>query len=291
MFFPPRTIPPATLRRRVPWCAVLIMLIAAGCATVRRGSPLERGELPEDAPSPALILADLVKNDRAIVSFRAGGSFTLEWPEKGVKKVKAFRGGRVLFRRPADLYVQGNHRVTNMPLFKLISIGQEFLMEFPGSQENSFYELEGEEFTDVPFPVSPSDIAREMFLPETWGEITPSEFHLAGYHRDRQSYAVAVGRRDRPKRVIEVARVENALGAWVIIQNERRGEDGRVYAVTQLGDYHIVDGVAFPARVEAYFPTEDVRMIFELRNVRVNTPLSDSDFDLYGRARELGLLR
>ena len=115
-----------------------LSLALCGCAGL--GQRVELASLPDGAPTAAEILRDLAENDAPIANFRGAGTFVIESPE--FDAVKKFRGN-IKFRRPADLYVQGNHKITNIPLFKLICVGPEFLMEFPGSQDQSFYQREG----------------------------------------------------------------------------------------------------------------------------------------------------
>ncbi len=257
-----------------------------GCASL--GPAVERAGAPENAPSPGEILADLAANDNAIQSFRAGGTFTLESPK--LESTQRFRGGRILFRRPADLYVQGNHRVTNMAIFKLYCAGEEFLMEFPTQQEQSFYQFEGEQFEDVPFSVSPSDIAREMFLPEDWDALASGGVTLAKYDAGHGTATLEVRSAAGASRVIDVVRVAGEAPGWAISRNERRDETGRTLAVTTLGDYRAYESVRFPSSVEAWFPTEETRMTIEIRTVQFNGEIEDKYFDLRARAAELGLM-
>lgn len=271
-----------TLRLIVSVVPILVFPACAGLAPV-----LERTVGTQNAPKLALILSDLEKNDARIQSFRAAGTFTLESPE--FDAIRKFRRGRVMFRRPNALYVQGNHRITNMTLFKLISVGKEFLIEFPTNKDESYYQLEGEEFEDIPFSVSPSDIVREMFLPESWGELGRREARVTAYDAERQVATVELGARNRPRRRIEVTQVNPENPVWVIIRNELLEPDGERIAITLSSDYRTFDGVHFPSTVDVFFPTEMTRMIFELRNVRMNVELPDEAFDIRERIRELNL--
>lgn len=263
---------------------VVLLLAGAGCANL--GEPVTRTELPLGAPTAEAIVADLAANDAAIETFRAAGSFVLESPK--LEATQRFRGGRILFRRPADLYVQGNHRVTNIPLFRLTAVGDEFLMEFPTSKEDSFYQLEGEEFADVPFSVAPAEIAREMFLAEDWSALEADEVRVIDYDPAAETATLAVGKGRRPRRLVTVARVNPDAPAWVVIRNERY-EDNQLLAVTELGQYRVEEGIHFPAYVDAYFPTESTRMQFDLRTIHLNRPIDNAEFNVRQRAWELGL--
>ena len=46
----------------------------------------------------------------------------------------------------------------------------------------------------------------------------------------------------------------------------------------------------FPEGVDVFFPTEETRMSFTLKDIRLNADMSSSTFDIQTRARELGLL-
>ena len=272
-------------KRTLPRCAAAtILACAAGCAGL--GERVGRADLPAGAPSSETLLRDLAANDARIERFRSGGTFQIESPD--LDAIQRFRGF-ILFSRPDKLYVQGNHRITNIPVFKLTCNGPEFVMEFPGSMDQSFYQVEGEQFEDVPFSVSPSDIAREMFLSEDWSALRPREARVAGYDAESQTVSLAIGPPNAPRRVVELMHVDPADPRWVPRRNTRLLEDGAVLAVTTLNEYTNVEGALFPTKVDAHFPTEATRMTFSMNRVRLGADAPDDDFDVRGRARELNL--
>ncbi len=273
--------PPSAL---YPLIIPALIFALSGCAGM--GRRIEPASLPEGAPTVTEILRDLAANDGRIANFRGAGTFILESPE--FDAVKKFRGS-IKFRRPADLYVQGNHRLTGIPLFKLTCVGPEFLMEFPGSRDQSFYKLEGEQFDDVPFSVSPSDIAREMFLPEAWSEIGRRDARVIGFDPERNVATLSIGPRSAPRRWIEVTRINPENPTWVVVLNVRLAEGGRVIAETRLAEYNAIGAAMFPTEVEAWFPTEATRMTFNMRNIQLNTDLPPETFDIRTRALELQL--
>jgi len=259
-------------------------ILAAGCAGL--GQSVDRTSLPDGAPSSEEVLRDLAANDSLIQSFRSGGSFTIEAPE--LKAIKTFSGS-IRFRRPADLSVIGRQRVLQVTVFKLICVGQEFLMEFPNSKDQSFYQLEGEQFEDVPFSVSPSDIAREMFLPEDWAAVKRRDARIIDFDPTAETAVMTLSLDGHPRRVLEVGRVNEQDPRWVLRKNTRLADNGAVLAVTTLDDYTLADGALFPTRVEAVFPTEETRMRFAMREVRLNAAVPDEYFNIRERARELNL--
>jgi hypothetical protein len=264
-----------------PFLAVML----AGCVTKPQTVPL--GEIPAGAPTAAAILADLERTDREIENFRGAVTYELESPLLDGRK--RFRGS-VRFRRPHDLYVEGNHHITRIPVFKLMCVGPEFLMEFPGNRSENFYQIEGNLYDDVPFSVAPSDIAREMFFSEDWAALRTRDVRLVGFDSVSGVASLEILDRGTVRRRITVQRAAGDPGRWVVIRNHRFNDQGLLIAETTLDGYMTDGEVVFPTRVEAWYPTEETRMSMELRNVRPNTVIEDSVFDIQGRARELRLL-
>ena len=265
--------------------ATIATACVAGCASL--GTTVGGVVSPAAAPSAQAVLADLQENAEAIKSFRAAGTFTLSSPE--FDAIKRFRSGRIMFRKPSDLYIQGNQRITNMPLFKLISVGKEFLIEVPTNYKENYYRFEGEDFEDVPFSVSPSDIAREIFLPEDWGRLARREVRVVEYDESRRIATLHIGPRGRPRRIVEAALIDRVHPVWAVIRHERL-EGGKTVAETKFDDYRVQDSILYPASVDTYFPTEDTRLTLSLRTMRLNIELPEDLFDVRGRARELNLI-
>jgi len=261
--------------------SLLLFAIAfslSGCA--RLGERVEFGLAGPDVPRAGEILSALAANDAAVENFRAAGSFTLESPD--FEATKMFRDGAIAFRRPAGLSVRGRNAI-GMEMFRLTSVGSEFLIDFPASRDEPYYRVEGEQFASVPFSVSPSDIAREMFLPEDWENLRRREARVIAYDAAEQTAVLEIGPRSEPRR-----RVTVKGPPWVVVKNERI-EAGQTVAVTTKGDYRVVDGVRFPAYIDAQFPGEQTRLTFEMRKILPNTEIPDSLFDIKTRAREVGV--
>lgn len=251
-----------------------------GCTHL--GQRVERIALPPGTPEIESILADLSANDSAISSFKATGSFTLESPD--LSGTKTFKNGLILFRRPADLSVLGRNHL-NIAVFRLTSVGSEFLIEFPASRDEPYYQFEGEQFANVPFSVSPSDIAREMFLPEQWTKIGKRDARIVAYDSTGQTAVIEIGAKRAPRRRIVVSGPP-----WVVVHSERLNEkDGTTLAVTAREDYTDISGIKFPTSIDADFPTEQTRMSFKMRKIFPNIELDKAEFDIRARARELGI--
>ncbi|MBX7258952.1 MAG: hypothetical protein K1Y02_21495 [Candidatus Hydrogenedentes bacterium] len=255
--------------------AALLGLVA-GCATL--GQRVEHTELAPGAPTAQEVRAALAENDAKLTNFRAAGSFTIESPE--LKATERFPSGMVAFRKPGDLHVEGRIKL-NIVAFELTSRGNEFLIEFPTKRdvdERYYYRLEGEVIESVPFSVSPSDVAREMFIPEEWARIPERHMRVIAYDAAAQEATLLIGPARHPRRRIVVHGPP-----WVVVKNERLLESGDPLAVTLLSDYHVSDGVMFPAKIDVSFPTQQARMTFEMRNIRINTTLDDALFRIAWR--------
>ena len=261
------------------------LCLLAGCA--RLGERVDVAESSEDLPEIEQILADLVENDAAVSNMKASGVFKIESPK--LESRKKFRG-RLVFQRPDRLYVEGSKLAGAVVVFKMVCVGPEFLMEFPGEKEQNFYALEGAEFEDVDFSVSPTDIVREMFLPEDWAKIKKRSLRMVAYDPKENRVTLELRQRWKLRRTLEVQLLGQEDPRWVITRHERSDSHGRELAATELTKYNQLEQALFPEGVDAYFQTEGTRMTFTLKNIRLNSDMSASIFDIQTRARELGLL-
>lgn len=256
-----------------------VCLLAAGCAHVApRLAPVS---LPPGAPTVQQVLADLAAADSAINSFTASGAFTMESPE--FNATKYFKDGVIVYRRPADLSVVAR-KLLGATVMRLTCVSDEFLIEFPATNDKPYYRLAGERYRNVPFSVSPSAIAREMFFPEPWTQLAPDEVRLTAYDAATQTATLEIGPARTPRRRVTVT------GApWSVTRNERLDDHGRPIAISTREDYRELGGTRFPYRIDAQFPTERTRMNFEMRQVTLNQPVDDALFDIKSRAREAGV--
>ena len=263
----------------------LALFLLAGCAHL--GNRVEFTEPGVDLPDIEVILSNLAENDAAVSSMKASGVFKIESPK--LESSKKFRG-RLVFERPDRLYVEGSKLAGAIVVFKMTCVGPQFLMEFPGEKESNFYELNGTDFENVAFSVSPSDIVREMFLPEDWVKIKKRSVQLIAYNASENKVTLELRQRWRLHRTLELQQVNPENPRWVIIRHLRYDDSGHDLAITELSKYNEIDGVLFPEDVDAYFPTEETRMTFKLKDIRLNSDVSESTFDIEARARELQLL-
>ena len=251
-------------RSRDALLLAILACIASGCAGL--GRQVQHTPLPPGAPSVDSVLDSLTENDGKLQNFRAAGTFTVESPK--LEAIEKFHSGTIAFDKPDRLYVVGRMEL-GIIAFRLVSVGPEFLIERPTArkpEERYYYQLEGEQFESVPFSVSPADIAREMFTPVDWLSYDRDRIRITSYDGETHTAVLELGPRRHPERRITVHGLP-----WVVVRNERLDEAGKVMAETTLDDYHEVDGIRFPAYVNAWFPSERTRMTFEMRNIRINT--------------------
>jgi hypothetical protein len=258
-----------------------------GCGTL--GERVSISETNGPQPQLSTILGDLQTNSMQLKAFKSSGLIFLESPH--FDGTRSFRSN-VLFRKPADLYVQGRQRPLNVVAFRMLCVGKEFVMEFPKKKDESYYQVEGEEFEDVPYSVSPSDIAREMFFPEDWDELKRRQVRMLSWDAESGTALLEIGPKRSPRRRIEVGLTDSQPERWVLVSNELLNEKtGERIALTLLSDYTLNENVYFPALIDAVFPTEETGMKFKLRNIRVNAEIDEERFDLRGRVEKLGLTK
>lgn len=263
------------LARRMLAGAVLLAL--AGCAHV--GDRLERAALPPGAPSEREILDDLAANDARIRSISESSTLlTLKSPDlKATQRVSA----DIKFERPDRLRIVGRQRLSRSEVFRITSVGSEFVVDIPSEGEPT-YRRAGEYVEGIPFEVSPSDIARELFLPEEWAELRRGEVRLTGYDPATGQATLEVGPRREPRR-----RVVVEGPPWRVVLSERLDEAGAVVARTTRSDYRVYDGIHFPAAIDAVFPAEETEMrLTEIDKPKFNAPFKESDFAIDWRQYE-----
>jgi hypothetical protein len=256
----------------------LTILLAGGCAHL--GTRIEQQPLPPGAPAINEILADLAANDAAVDRFQATGGFELKTPE--IERIYTLQQSSISFRRPSDLYVVG--RRYGHAVLRLRCVGPAFLIELPRSKEY-IYRPEGERFDSVKYPVSPADIAREMFLPEDWAKIHEGRARLTAYDEENQTATLEIfsgPRRRHPERILQVQGKP-----WVIVESQLLDREGIPLAITRKGDYHERSGIRFPKQVECIFPGENAYMRFEMREFALHRELDDAWFRIPEQLAEL----
>lgn len=257
--------------------AVLMLGAMTGCKTL--GERMQRGALPPGAPSEQEVLADLAENDAKIQSIsESNATLTLRSPRlKATQVVSA----DIKFERPDRLRIVGRQRAFRTEVFRITSVGNDFVVDIP-SEGPPTYRHAGETIEGVPFTVSPSDIARELFLPEDWSRLRRDDVRVTGYEPGTGQATLEVGPKERPRR-----RVTVAGPPWHVVLSERMDEQGKVVARTTLSDYREYEGLRFPETVAAVFPEEETELIFtNIDKPKFNPVLKESDFAIDWRQYE-----
>ena len=250
----------------------MVCLEITSCKTTGKTAP-RPAQLSRGAPDLSEIVSDLHANDEALRDFRAAATFTLTSPR--IEAVQRFTSGAVAYRRPADLYVVGRNKL-NVTLFRLTSHGPEFIIEFPTEQnvDDRYYcSFEGEDIANVPFPVAPADVAREMFMPIDWSESSEKDMRLVANDAAAGQATIEFDVKGNLVRRLVVQGKP-----WSIVHNTLTDRSGTTLSDTVMSNYVEIAGARIPTNVDANFPEERTRIKFELRNVRINTGLPDSMF-------------
>jgi len=203
----------------------------------------------------------LAQRQNGLQNFKAKVKFSLESPD--LERRQRFRGN-IAVQMPDKLRLVSSGAF-GRKLFDLISVEKSFLLHFP-SERKVFFEQEGVEVESLPFSVSPSDIARELFLPEDWGQIDLDNVELIAPGGRRTT--IAVNSQGRLKRKLWLERPR-----WLLVRDELYAEDGTLRAVTVLGRYRRIQEMWLPTYLEAHYPMRETRMVMNLGSVMVNTEL------------------
>ena len=174
--------------------------------------------------------------------------------------------GFVAFAAPGKLRVQG-YAALGVDAVDLISVGRSFMLEIP-SQNKIFFEREGLAIDAVPFAVSPSDIALELFRPIEWDAIDPADVRVV---QKGEGEAVFECRGHDVTRIITV-------DAWWRVTRRERYDNGRITCTTTLTDYADVEGIPFPGRIELLYPAERTYLDMRLSRIRLNDDLNPELF-------------
>ena len=249
-------------------------MAVAGCASL--GNRLEQQPLPAGAPAVAEILDSLAKNEDGLKGFRASGTVILQSPE--LESTQISRESTIVYRQPLDLLVIGRKYGTRF--VELTCTGPAFLIQFP-TERQFYYKPLGERFETV----SSADMAREMFKPESWRDLSPKSVRMLSYDAATSTASMVIldaHKGNRPRRHLVVQGTP-----WVVLENRLLDASGREIAITTKSDYYERDGLRFPKKVESVFPGEEARMSFTMRKIDLNPETNAKLFDVEGTVREL----
>ncbi|MCD6287503.1 MAG: DUF4292 domain-containing protein [Candidatus Hydrogenedentes bacterium] len=246
------------------WTISLLLVLSAGCATVRRQHPVA------GFPSSNRALADMfitrvVARESSLRNIRSRAKISLESPD--LDRRVTFRGF-MAFATPDRLRVQG-HSVLGIDACDLISNDGAFYLSIP-SQKKVFYQREGVAVDGMAFSVSPSDIVREIFIPFGSVEIRTRNLRIVNRTADTASIEYTSG---SVRRVVTVDR------QWRVL-NRARYDDGMLTCTVAMTDYELIDGILFPRHIEAIYPARKTSITMDLDGVEINRNLDPKLFEM-----------
>jgi len=253
---------------------VAVGLLAAGCASL--GDRLEQQSLPAGAPGAAEMLQSLAQNEQALKGFKATGTAILQSPE--LESTQISRESTIIYRQPLDLYVIGRKYGTRF--VELTCSGPAFLIQFP-TERQFYYRPQGERFETV----SSADMAKEMFQPESWLDLSPKQVRILSYDKAAQTASLLIldaKHNNRPRRQLLVQGTP-----WVVLENRLLDPSGREIAITKKSEYYERDGIRYPKKVESVFPGEKAQMSFTMRKIDLNPVMDAKLFDVNSAVKEL----
>jgi outer membrane lipoprotein-sorting protein len=199
-------------------------------------------------------------------NFKARARFSIESPD--LERRQSFRGNLAV-EMPDKVRLVSNGAF-GRKLFDLISVGKTFLLYYP-SEQKVFFEKEGVEVESLPFSVSPSDIVKELFLPEDWACMRFEDVKVVSPGGRRM--VIAVYSDGRLTRKLWVQRPR-----WWLVRDELYAEDGTLRALTVFERYREIGGMWLPTHLEAHYPQRETRMVMQISNVEVNSQLDPAMF-------------
>lgn len=259
---------------------LLCLALATGLATCARLGPrVQPVDLPPGAPEAKDVLASLAASESALTGFSARGTLILKAPDRAA--IRMLPHSDVLFQRPASLYVAG--RKYAHTAFRLYCQDKRFLIVMPLDQQY-YYRQSGEALEYYGPQASPADIAREMFVPEAWAQVSPRLSRVTAFHREARQLELEVYRDEAAPSLKRWLRVEGP--PWVILESKLYDRAGQVLAWTRKSDYRQHGEVRIPAELQTDFPLSDAWMRYEMGRVNVNESIPPEKFEVSIHLRE-----
>jgi len=234
-------------------------------------------EQPVHTPQVREILEDLGRQAKEIESVRATRV-------RVVVKAPTLAATQILpqssmqYRAPADLHVIGR-KLGGMRYVEITAAQGAFLLDLPVEREY-YYRAPGQTFEAGTVQVSPADIVRELFQPEDWAQVGEAWLLEQDADGESPSLILELPETARGPGLFRTVRVGYLAGRWVLLESHLIDELGVVLATTTWDEYTEREGVLFPLRMEARFPTEDAFMRFEISAFSLNEPLDSEPFDI-----------
>ncbi|MGC8847172.1 MAG: hypothetical protein ACP5QY_15130, partial [Candidatus Hydrogenedens sp.] len=149
----------------------------------------------------------------------------------------------------------------------------EALIELP-TERQFYYQHGGEYFESSDTRVTPLDIFRETFFPETWEQIPHSKILLKSFNLEHQKATIEIYNDKHHKQILR--RIEVQGTPWVLISSERYSKQGTVIAKSIRENYKVTpEGIRFPEIIHCEFPCENAFMTIKLNHCSINVSIDN----------------
>jgi outer membrane lipoprotein-sorting protein len=275
--------------RRVPVALALILGLASSSCLYTKRVILRRGKKVTAATAPPLMTATrdelsakIAALYNAVNSFQATVDMT---PSVGsvytgsITEIKGV-GARVLFRKPASIFILGKYPVMRNTAFTMVSDGTDFkvflnvknLFEVgansaPRTSKNKLENLRPEDFLDSML-IQPADPATE------------TTFRLDFVDEDNALYILYFFRKAPNGDPIIVK------GVWFdridlsIVRQTVNDESGTLVSDTRYSKWLDYNGVMFPSHIDINRPKDDYGVVLDITEMQMNVNLTDDKFVL-----------
>ncbi|HEY6448942.1 MAG TPA: hypothetical protein VIY53_20985 [Acidobacteriaceae bacterium] len=263
-----------------------------GCLWHTRKVP--QAKLPENVlAAPPTQLVDIVnKQYDAIHSLFAGVTFTATegGTLKGSEKTIAPFSGYIFLRKPESLRVIGYLPVVHTVAFDMASDGQTFKLVIPPKgkaiegansisqpSSNSIENMRPYMFVDsmvIP-KIEPDDLlsvtgdTTTVVDPKTRKLVLRPDYLLAVSDRQGTSNILLI------RRVIRFSRIDLRP-----VEEDIYGPDGQVQTQAIYGPLQTFGSERFPGTITIKWPLQEQQILITLQKLRVNTTLTDDQFEL-----------
>ncbi len=265
--------------RRFMGLVLLIPIFFSGCVHSR--APLRTATVPEGAPGVRDVLAELNRQQQALVCFRATGRLVVKLP--GDAAAYSFRGTRLLYAAPDRFYVEA--RKHGARAFLLTAAGEEYVVVSP-TRRAYLHDTEARLPSGAGEYVSPADLAREMLLGGDWAHLSPRRMEITGFDRITGEVTVEVYQSAKHKQLLRRLHLRGGPSWRAVLEQRFDPDTGRVVAETSRENYGVMAGVLFPEHLETRFPGQDAWMRLDVRRLETEVFFGPEVFDVESALRD-----
>jgi outer membrane lipoprotein-sorting protein len=276
------------IHRHVPVAVAIILGLTSSSCLYTKRVILRHGKKVSAATAPNLLTATrdelnerIAKTYNAINSFQAkvdltpsiGSVYTSSITE--IKDVNAF----ILFRKPAEIRIQGQYPVVRTKAFDMVSNGNDFRVllvsknlfveganSAPATSKNKFENLRPEAFLSSML-IQPAEAMEHASLVDATDE--DNALYVLYFIKD-----LPTGDR-RITRGVWFDRIDLS-----IVRQTAYDEAGALVSDTRYSKWQEYSGVNFPSKIDINRPKDGYGVVLDLVDMKMNTSLSDDQFVL-----------